>query len=192
MKTLLPDTVKYDLLCQLQASQSRSRRNGKVARLPFAVRCDINRMLDDGLPYKVIIEKLGDSGKHLNEDNLSNWRLGGFQDYLKAQAVNDRARSQTEAAAEVVRKDGHLDPSLLKRVCSEVALLQCLDTVMEHGEQLAQHALKRNPAKLITLMNACSNMSNSNRALEKRKWRQEDLQSSKTASLPEAPNPDIS
>jgi hypothetical protein len=143
-------------------------------------------MLDDGLPYKVIIEKLGDAGKHLNEHNISNWRLGGFQDYLKAQALNDRARSQTEAAADVVRKGGHLDPALLKRVCSEVALLQCLDTVMEHGEQLAQHALKRNPAKLITLVNACSNMSNSNRAREKREWLLKDLHSSKTASAPEA------
>src|SRR5271166_6144938 len=98
MTTLLPDSSKYDLARQLQACQSRSRRNGKVARLPVALREQINLMLDDGVPYKVIIEKLGPAGQHLNEDNLSNWRLGGYQDYLKAQAINDRARIQTEAA----------------------------------------------------------------------------------------------
>src|SRR6266436_8368999 len=116
MKSLLPDSAKYDLSRQLQACQSRSRRNGKVARLPFALRSEINRMLDDGLPYKVSIENLGETARHLNEDNLSNWRLGGYQDYLKSQAVNDRARAQTEAAAAVVRDAGHIDPAKLHQV----------------------------------------------------------------------------
>src|SRR5690242_20589736 len=114
MSSLLPDSAKYDLALQLQSCQSNSRRNGKVARLPSAVRAQINRMIDDGVPYKVIIEKLGETGKHLNESNLSNWRLGGYQDYLKAQAIHDRARTQTEAAADVVREDGHIDPSELE------------------------------------------------------------------------------
>ena len=50
-----------------------------------------------------------------------------------------------------------------------MALLQYIETIMEHGEQLAQDSLKKNPAKLITLLNACSNMSNANIALEKHK-----------------------
>ena len=83
---LLPDSAKYDLNCQLQSCQSRSRRNGKVARLPAALRDQVNRGLDEGLPYKTIIASLGPAGQHLNEDNLSNWRLGGYQDYLKAQS----------------------------------------------------------------------------------------------------------
>jgi hypothetical protein len=150
---LLPDSANYDLACQLQACQSRSRRNGKVARLPFALREQINQMLDDGLPYKTIIQNLGEPGKHLNEDNLSNWRLGGYQDFLKVQAINDRARTQTQAAADVVREIGDLDPSKLQRACKEMALLQYLDTIIDHGEVLAREALKANPAKMITLMN---------------------------------------
>src|SRR6266545_5743418 len=120
MPSLLPDSGKYDLARQLQACQSRSRRNGKVARLPANLRDQINRMLDDGLPYKLIIEKLGPAGQHLNEDNLSNWRLGGYQDSLKALAINDRARAQTEAAADLLREGGQLDPVKLKRVCTEM------------------------------------------------------------------------
>src|SRR6266480_3230521 len=99
----LPDPSKHDLNLQLKACQSKSRRNGKVARLPQALRDQINHMLDDGVPYKTIIERLSDAGKHLNEDNISNWRLGGYQDYLKAQLINDRARTQIEAAADTVR-----------------------------------------------------------------------------------------
>ena len=161
----------YALATELQSCQSRSRRNGKVARLPAELRDQINRLLDDGIPYKTIIEKLGEPGKHLNEDNISNWRLGGFQDYLNAQAINDRARAQTEAAADVIRETGHTDPSLLKRVCQEIALVQYIDTLLEHGDQIAHDSLKKNPSKMITLMNAICNLSNSGLALEKRKLR---------------------
>jgi len=47
-----PDSSKYDLALQLKACQSKSRRNGKVAHLPLALRVQINHMLDDGVPYK--------------------------------------------------------------------------------------------------------------------------------------------
>src|SRR5436189_4825362 len=108
---LLPDPSKYDLALQLKSCQSKSRRNGKVARLPSALREQINHMLDDGVPYKTIIQKLGEAGKHLNKDSISNWRSGGYQDYLKAHLINDRARTQTEAAADVVRETGQLGPA---------------------------------------------------------------------------------
>src|SRR6266581_3738274 len=87
MKT--PDPSAYELNRQLNACQSKSRRNGKVARLPLALREQINHMLDDGVPYKTIIQKLGEAGKHLNEDNIGNWRLGGHRDYLNTLQIND-------------------------------------------------------------------------------------------------------
>src|SRR6266700_5861447 len=118
-----PNPAAHDLNLQLKACQSKPRRNGKVARLPSPLREQINQMLDDGVPYKAIIQKLGEPGKHLNEDNLSNWRLGGYQDYLRALVISDRARHQTEAAADVVRDNGHADPAQLQRACQEIALL---------------------------------------------------------------------
>jgi hypothetical protein len=163
--------LQYDLSRELQACQSKSRRNGKVARLPAGLRDQINRLLDDGVPYKVIIEKLGDAGKHLNEDNISNWRLGGYQDYLKAQAINDRARFQTEGAADVLRDRGHVDPAQIQRVCHEIAMLHYMETLMEHGEEIARDSLKKNPAKMITLINACCNSANTGLAIEKQKLR---------------------
>ena len=168
-----PNPAAHDLSVQLKACQSKSRRNGKVARLPLALRDQINQMLDDGVPYKAIIERLGEAGKHLNEDNIGNWRLGGYQDYLNTLQVNDRARTQTEAAAHVLRETGHLGPAKLQQVCQEIALLQYLRTLMDHGDQLAQDSLKKNPAKMITLMNACCNLANSGLAIDKFKQRNE-------------------
>lgn len=169
--SLLPDPSKYDLARRLQACQAHSRRNGKVARLPAALCNQINLMLDDGVPYKQIIASLCPAGAHLNEDNLSNWRLGGYQDYLKAQLLTDHARTQTEAAADLLRDTDRLDPVKLQQVCREMSLLQYLTTLMQHGEQFAHESIQRNPAKLITLMNACCNSANTNIALERRNWR---------------------
>ena len=173
MKT--PDPSTYELNRQLKACQSKSRRNGKVARLPLALREQINHMLDDGVPYKKIIAKLGEAGKHLKEDNISNWRLGGHQDYLNTLQLNDRARTQTEAAADVLRDTGQLGPAKLQQVCQEIALLQYLRTLMDHGDHLAQDSLKKNPAKMITLMNTCANMASAGLAIDKFKQRKEAI-----------------
>src|SRR6266478_1660015 len=183
-----PNPAAHDLRLQLMACQSKSRRNGKVARLPLALREQINQMLDDGVPYKAIIQKLGEVGKHLNEDNIGNWRLGGYQDYLNTLQINDRARTQTEAAADVLRETGHLGPAKLQQVCQEIALLQYLRTLMDHGDQLAQDSLKKNPAKMITLMNACCNMANSGLAIEKSKRRNEAIPATASILVPAALN----
>ena len=42
---------------------------------------------------------------------------------------------------------------------------------MDHGDQLAQDSLKRNPAKMITLINACCNMAIAGIAIDEHKWR---------------------
>ncbi len=46
-------------------------------------------------------------------------------------------------------------------------MLQYMDTLLDHGEQIAHESLKKNPAKMITLINACCNMSNATIAIEK-------------------------
>ena len=171
---ITPNPVQYDLALQLQVCQSNSRRNGKVARLPADLRDQINRMLDDGVPYKVIIQKLGPAGQHLTEHNLSNWRLGGFQDYRRSQLLSERARAQTEAAAILVRDQAHLDTATLRKACADVAMLQYLETVARHGQQLADESLKKNPAKFITLINACCNLNDAELARLKQQLKTAD------------------
>jgi len=169
MTPLLPNSNPFG--DALQSCQSKRRRNGKVARLQAVLRERINQMLDDGFQYKTIIEKLGDSGKHLGEDSLSSWRRGGYQDYLKAQALNERALTQIEAAADVIRETRDFDPAHAQRACQQLALLQYMDVLLEHGDEIARDSLKKNPAKMITLMNSICKLSNSELAIEKRNAR---------------------
>jgi hypothetical protein len=184
---LFPDSQKYDLSVQLKACQSIRRRRGKVARLPQHLRDQVNRMLDDGLPYKTIIEKLGDAGKHLNEDNITNWRRGGFADYLKAQTIQQRAQAQIEAAADIARDtSGHVQASRMREAIGEIAMLAYLQTLLEHGEHIANESLTKNPVKMITLMNSLCSMAHSARQFEKLR-NPVRAQSPPAASMPSNP-----
>src|SRR3989442_4986848 len=63
-------------------------RSAKVARLPYATRERINQLIEDGFPYKAIIEKLTQDGllpHPISEGNLSNWRLGGHEEWRREQ-----------------------------------------------------------------------------------------------------------
>jgi hypothetical protein len=68
--------------CNAQQQPVR-RRNGNVARLPQNLRETVNSMLDDGIPYDTIIAKLREHGFKICRSNLTRWRNGGFQDFLK-------------------------------------------------------------------------------------------------------------
>jgi hypothetical protein len=67
-------------------------RKGKIARLPFVLRDEVNGRLQNGPPAKKILDWLNGlpavqqvlkdefEGGPVNEHNLSNWRQGGFLD----------------------------------------------------------------------------------------------------------------
>ena len=59
-------------------------RNGKIARLPEAIRKIVNQMLDDNRYYRQIAARLAELGySGIRAQNLSEWRKGGYQDWLR-------------------------------------------------------------------------------------------------------------
>ena len=74
-------------------------RNGKIARLPNAIREQINLRLQDGGEGKKIAEWLNTlpevtslmtaefDGQRINDNNLSNWKLGGYREWEEQQAA---------------------------------------------------------------------------------------------------------
>jgi len=142
-------------------STSEGRRNGKIARLPHATRDMINKMLDDGLPYHVIIEELGEAGEGLNTQNLTNWKQGGYQDWLKNQALIDRMRAQTEFAIDLLSETGDADASLVTEACHLVAAVQLLEALMEHGDQAVKKLLVDKPQTYISILNVICRLADS-------------------------------
>lgn len=87
-------------------------RNGKIARLPRKFRDELNRRLDNAEPGEQLVAWLNSNkevravlARHfdahpITEQNLSEWKQGGFQDWLRDESIRVWVRSladQTEA-----------------------------------------------------------------------------------------------
>ena len=72
-------------------------RNGKIARLPKEIREQLNQRLDDGKQGKDLVSWLNSlpevqsvlatlfGGQAINKHNLSQWRKGGYREWLAKQ-----------------------------------------------------------------------------------------------------------
>lgn len=87
-------------------------RNGRIARLPRAIREELNQRLDEGEPGKELVAWLNTlpevvalaeaehGGKPLREQNLSEWRKGGYRDWqIRQEAIEIADRLGEDAAA---------------------------------------------------------------------------------------------
>ncbi len=85
-------------------------RNGKIARLPKSVREELNQRLQDSEQGKTLVAWLNGredvvailrdqfGGRLVTEQNLSEWKQGGYLDWEKQQAAHDRAQLMSEHA----------------------------------------------------------------------------------------------
>jgi hypothetical protein len=88
-------------------------RNGKIARLPQAIREQLNRRLADGqqgkqlaewlnsLPEAQAVVKAAFGGRAVSEQNLSEWKQGGYRDWQKQQERRELVRQWTEDAKDL-------------------------------------------------------------------------------------------
>ena len=108
-------------------------RNGKIARLPRAVRELINQRLADGEPGKALVTWLNGlpevvavldrdfGGRGITEQNLSEWRQGGFVDWQRHQESLEWMRTAAEQAEELAAQAGAMP--LTDVLSGSVALL---------------------------------------------------------------------
>src|SRR5947207_11024149 len=86
-------------------------RKGKIARLPKAVRDELNDRLLEGEPGNYLVNWLNEmkevqavlaenyGGRSINEQNLSEWKQGGFEDWRRHQEsleLTDRIFEEAE------------------------------------------------------------------------------------------------
>ncbi len=133
-----------------------NRRNGKVAQLPKAVRDRINEMLLDGLTYAEIISELGDDGKSLNAENISNWYSGGYQEWLKEQRRREDMRIRQELAMDLGRLKNGSD---LSQAAFQIAVTQICETLADLDPAVLRKALETDPKNYTRLLNALPNLS---------------------------------
>jgi hypothetical protein len=99
-------------------SVSNPPRIGKIARLPWSVRNALNRRMMDGVEGSRLLEWLNAqvnvrevlrdefASRPVTKQNLSEWRRGGYQDWLRQQSVCGVIRALAEQAASLDEATG--------------------------------------------------------------------------------------
>jgi hypothetical protein len=135
-------------------------RKGKIARLPSALREQVNQRLDDGQPGSVILPWLNGlkdvqevlaahfDGAAVNEQNLSDWRQGGFQDWLGRQDERKNIQRLTNYALNLV-SDGK-DPHDAANIIAAGRLLATIEE--ELTPSLIAQILAEKPGDMIGLI----------------------------------------
>jgi len=140
------------------------RRRGNIARLPKALRDRINLMLQDGAPYSQIAAALGDQGTGLRPSNFTNWKKGGYQDWLAEQAFIARIRARQETPADLVRD---FDATQVNHASLQLATLHILDALRDLGPGSLDQKLGGDCVAFARLIHALSRASRETMLLQK-------------------------
>ena len=135
---------------------NRKARTGKIARLPKEVRERLNQHLEAGVPapkllswlnslpavLEVLVRDFG--GRPVSPQNLSEWRQGGFQDWLDLQERKARLRLLHEQAQDLRdAAGGSLTDSLAVLLSERYAeLVEALSSPMDAANPLEHRRLR--------------------------------------------------
>ena len=132
-------------------------RTGKIARLPGALRHELNHRLHNGAPGREIVPWLNAlpevqrvlaarfASRPITEDNLSEWRQGGFQEWLLQEERRVRLRELSDQCPE-------RDPALRARRLAAFTEEQLALELAEEIERLS--AMKDRDARIRNTCNA--------------------------------------
>lgn len=99
-------------------------RTGKIARLPRALREELNRRLQNGgqgkrlvawlnaLPEAQAVLKAEFGGRAISEQNLSEWKQGGYHEWQAHREALERAGELAASAGELTEKAGAMADNL--------------------------------------------------------------------------------
>ncbi len=154
----------------MSAPEVHRREVGKVARLPKAVRDQVNLRLVNGETYAAIVDWLTAQGHPgFNEQNVLNWRTGGHQHWLRDQRISEEIRARSEAALDMVRalrEDGdgqvHITEANEYLVASHLA-----EVLAEFDPSNLKTLLRESPKQFVQLANVVIGQSSERTKREK-------------------------
>jgi hypothetical protein len=111
-------------------------RRGKIARLPRHIREELNRRLQNGEEARKALQWLNSlpevqsvlaadfDGQPINDQNISNWKYGGYRDWEAKEDVLEVVRAFTADAPEFQQGGGpSFSENLALRLAAQAALL---------------------------------------------------------------------
>ncbi|HWB05438.1 MAG TPA: hypothetical protein VG796_20560 [Verrucomicrobiales bacterium] len=110
-------------------------RTGKISRFPVAIREDLNQRLACNVPGRVLAKWLNSlpavrkilrdtfDGKPINEQNISEWRQGGFQEWLRRQDLLSRLDDLSLLDDDIQKRGPSIADRAARLLSSHLALL---------------------------------------------------------------------
>jgi hypothetical protein len=124
-------------------------RTGKIARLPSSLRDQLNRRVREGEPGRDLVDWLNSqpavqevlakefAGRPIKEQNLSEWKQGGYEDWLQHQEtrtlVQELASQWQDISEDINLEAGDLSIADLLSARVALALGRCLHSIAEKG-----------------------------------------------------------
>ena len=127
------------------------RRIGKIARLPAAIREEVNEFLNDGLEYPRIIDWLLQQGHSVSPMNLTNWKDGGYQDWLQHRIRLDELELKLEYASELAAK---ADAGKFQQATLNLTCLQFYEMLNRFDPAALSASLHARPEKYPAVINS--------------------------------------
>jgi hypothetical protein len=128
------------------------KRRSKIARLPRAIREELNARLDEGATYREIILWLAEKGySGINENVLFHWRRGGYVDWCQAPDRRENAADLCHWAADLAAKG---DPALLTRAVANYSAARLFGFLRRVQTGDITQSLASNPEHLGRYINA--------------------------------------
>lgn len=149
-----------------------TRRRGKIAQLPKALRDEINRLIEDNVPVKQILHRLAECGHpNITARNLSTWIRGnhrnassGFEDWRHEQQAIDDIKARQEFSLDLLRQnEGHS----IHDAARLLAASQLAEVIADFDIQQLKDALSQHPEDYGRVVNALTKLSSDNLEYEK-------------------------
>jgi len=125
-------------------------------------------MLQDGLTYAAIVEALENLSPPppciLNEHNISEWKKGGYQDWLKEQTWVTGIRARQEAGLDLTRD---FDATQLNNAALQLGTLHIFEALRELKNGTLEEKLGGDSAAFTRLINALSRATRETLQLQK-------------------------
>jgi hypothetical protein len=140
-------------------------RKGKIARAPFEVRTRVNELLRDGGTALDVINYLKSQQiSGVKAMNVTNWRQGGYQDWLAERSRFDHMEADRDFALELVRAG---EGNKLGEAAQVLAASQLFNTLREFDIGSLKELLADKPENYAPIVNALSKISQSQLAAQK-------------------------
>jgi hypothetical protein len=148
------------------------RRIGKVARLPENIRNQLNEFLDDGLEYQRILDWLAQNGfPGFTHNNISRWKDGGYQDWLRHYSRLDELEFKLKWAAQVAKD---FQSNSLHQASLALTSLQFFEMLNRFDSAALARILETHPEKYPGLINSLARFTREMVVLQRFKNDQEE------------------